>query len=96
MIAGCRLGVELFRDALDGVMGREGSALLPADEVREVVSGEVGLALRLFKLDVGRLAAGEKIVGEAAERVRDFCPVDVDGLGQQVGATGVEEFDCLA
>ena len=39
---------------------------LPADEMREVVAGEVGLPLRLFKLGVGRLAAGEEIVGEAA------------------------------
>jgi len=75
------LGVELLRDAFDGVMGREDGTLLPADEVGEVVAGGVGLPLRLFQLGVGRLAAGEKIVGEAAERVRDPGPVDVDGLG---------------
>src|SRR5260370_20676159 len=57
------LGVELLRDAFDGVMGREDGTLLPADEVREVVAGEVGLPLRLFQLGVGRLATGEKIVG---------------------------------
>src|SRR3954447_26583604 len=91
-----RLGVELFCDAFHGVMSREDGALLPADEVREVVAGEVGLALRLFKPDVSRLAAGEKIVREAAERVRDSGPVDVDGLGQQVGAARMEEFDCFA
>src|SRR5882757_11416167 len=91
-----RLTVELFCDAFDGVMGGEDGALLPADEVREVVAGEVGLPLRLLKLGVGRLAAGEKIVCETTERVRNPGPADVDRLGKQVGAAGVEEFDRFA
>ncbi len=42
------LAVHLFGDAFYGVVGGEGCAFLPADEVGEVVSGEVGSALRLF------------------------------------------------
>lgn len=75
------LAANLFGDAFDGVMGGEDGALLPADEVREVISGEVGLALWFFELLVGWLAAVEVIVGEAAEGVGDFGPADIDGLG---------------
>jgi len=66
------LGLHLFCDALDGMVGGEDCALLPADEVREVVAGEVGLALWLFELCVRGIAAGEVIVGEAAEGVRNL------------------------
>ena len=91
-----RLGVELFRDSFDGVMCGEDGTLLPSDEVREVVACEEGLPFWFFELFVGRLAAGDEVICEAAEGVRNSRPVDVDGLGQQVGAAGVEEFDCFA
>ena len=53
-------------------MGGEDRAFLPAYEVREIVSGEEGAALGLLELGVGRVAGGHVVVGEAAERVRDF------------------------
>jgi hypothetical protein len=61
------LALDLFCDALDGVMGGEDGSFLPGNEVREIVAGEVGLALGLFKLFVGRGAAGDEVVREAAE-----------------------------
>ena len=72
-------------------MGGEDSSLLPGDQVREVVAGEVGLALGIFKLFVGRGAAGDEVVCEAAERVWDFGPRDVDRFGEQVGAAWMKE-----
>ena len=86
----------MLRDALDGVVRGEDCALLPADEMGEVVACEVGLALRFFELLVGGVAAGEVVVGEAAQGIRDLRPGDVDGLAEQVGPAGVEYFDSLA
>jgi hypothetical protein len=45
---GSLLGLHLFCDALDGVVGGEDCALLPADEMGEIVACEVGLALWFF------------------------------------------------
>ena len=67
-------GVELPGDAFDRVMSREDGALLPTDEVGEVVAGEVGLPLRLLELGVSRLAAREKIVCEASRGSKGFWP----------------------
>lgn len=77
------------------MVGGEDCALLPGDEVREVVSSEVGLALRFFKLCVGRGAAGEEVVREAAEGVWDPGPCDVDRFGEQVGAAWVKGLNSL-
>ena len=40
------LTADLLRDAVYGVVRREGCPFLPAHEMREIVSGEIGLALR--------------------------------------------------
>ncbi len=66
MISGCKLTADLFGDAFDGVVGGEQGALLPAYEVREVVSGEVGSALGSVEPGVGGFAAGRMGVGETA------------------------------
>jgi hypothetical protein len=60
------LGLDRGGDALDGVVGGEDGAFLPADQVREVVAGEVGAALGLVQLGVGGVAGCEVVVGEAA------------------------------
>jgi hypothetical protein len=38
----------LLRDAVYGVVSREGCPFLPAHEMREIVSGEIGSALRFI------------------------------------------------
>jgi hypothetical protein len=57
----------LLRNAVDGVMGRESRAFLPAYEVREVVSGKIGLALRLVELGVSSIAFDMAVVGKCTE-----------------------------
>ena len=49
----CSLAAHGGRDAFDGVMGGERGALLPADQMREVVAGEPDTALGLFQLGIG-------------------------------------------
>lgn len=87
--------MHLFCDAFDGVVGGEDCAFLPGDEVREVVAGEVCFALGFFKLCVGRGAAGDEVVREAAEGVWDLGPCDIDRFGEQVGAAWVKELNGL-
>src|ERR1700679_2413014 len=64
--------------------------------MREVVSGKERSALRLIELDVRRVGGRGEIVGEAAERVGNFRPADVNGFGQEMRAAGMQCFDGAA
>ena len=79
---GVSLAADSFGDALDGVMSGECRSFLPANEVREIITGEVGSALGFFELDVCGPAAFEVIVCEAAEGVGDLRPANVDRFGE--------------
>src|SRR5882757_4114942 len=87
------LTADLLGDALDGAMGREHRTFLPGHEAREVVSGEVGPALRFVELGIGGLTFGVSVVGEGTEGVGDLAPADVDGLRKQMGTAGVKLLD---
>src|SRR5258707_6487887 len=84
------LTLHLSGDAFDGVMGRKHRALLPPDEMRKIVSSKISSALRFVELSISGIALDVPVVGERAERVGNPRPTDVDRLGEQVRAAGME------
>ena len=76
------LAADLLRDAVDGVVGRERRAFLPAYEMRDVVSREIGLALRYVELGIGSIALDVTVIRKGTEGVGNFAPTDVDRLSE--------------
>src|SRR5215470_14923939 len=74
------------------MVGGEDGSFLPAYEVGEVVSCEVGSALRFFELRVGGSTRGQVDVGHAAQRIGDLAPWDEDGFGEELRLARVEFF----
>ena len=72
----------------------EDSAFLPADEMGEVVSGEVGAAFWLVELGVGGIADGVADCWRSSRGSRGFLlQLTIDGFCQQMGTAGVKFFD---
>jgi hypothetical protein len=65
-------------DAVYGVVSREGRPFLPPHEMREIVSGEIGSALRFIQLGIGGIALDVTIIGKSAKGVGNPAPTDVD------------------
>lgn len=73
---------DLLRNAVDGMVGRESRAFLPAHEMREVISGKIGPALRFVELDISGIALDMAVIGKGAEGVGNLAPTDVDRFRQ--------------
>ena len=83
-------------DSIEGPVGRQGCALLPAYDVTGVVAGHKDAALRLDPELVARRGAGFEVADPGSQVVGNVSPADVDGVLQLLRAAGMQEFNGLS
>src|SRR5271163_2664374 len=81
---------------VDGTVGGERGALLPADEMAGMVSGEVDAAVGFNEPGDRQTVAAAEAADPGAQIVRNHAPIDVDGFGELLAVAGVQQLDCLA